>query len=319
MSSLIKDRTKEYLATVDSLLNSRSGTDPTAGPRRRTPTPHQQHSAFMQRARAISLDLERVCGQLERLTKLARGPHALFDDHRAAEATELAGMIETGLVRLNEAIGQLASTRGEAPEDHSKSVVVSLQSRLRLVSVSLQQVLRERAQVEQEQRQRREQFSAPIPPLPQNLSLRPNGPAQHPQAARPTYAQAADEHTGLLHGPAAQKGYTAIDMPQTFQQLSLMESQDTSYLESRSTALRGIESSINEIGHIFTQLSRMIAEQGEQVQRIDANIEDVHVNVHRGHQELVKYMQYVMSNRWLMVKIFAVLVVFLVFFNVFLL
>jgi syntaxin 5 len=46
--------------------------------------------------------------------------------------------------------------------------------------------------------------------------------------------------------------------------------------------VQGIEKSINVIGHIFQQLNHMIAEQGETVQRIDANIEDMGFKIERG-------------------------------------
>lgn len=94
---------------------------------------------------------------------------------------------------------------------------------------------------------------------------------------------------------------------------------DTAYLESRNAALQGIEATVNELGTIYRQLATMIAEQGEQVQRIDMNIESMHLNVERGQTELVKYLKSVSSNRWLMIKIFAVLVIFILFFSIFLL
>jgi syntaxin 5 len=115
-------------------------------------------------------------------------------------------------------------------------------------------------------------------------------------------------------------GHVAIEMPtQSLQQLSLMTSaSDTAYLESRSVALQGVESAINELGVIYQQLATMIAEQGEVVQRIDMNIEDMHMNIERGQSELMKYLHNVSSNRWLMIKIFAVLIIFVMFFSVFL-
>jgi syntaxin 5 len=107
---------------------------------------------------------------------------------------------------------------------------------------------------------------------------------------------------------------------QSLQQLSLMTSApDTSYLESRGAALQGIESTINELGTIYRQLATMIAEQGEVVQRIDMNVEDMHMNIERGQGELLKYLRNVSSNRWLMIKIFAILIIFVIFFSTFLL
>lgn len=52
--------------------------------------------------------------------------------------------------------------------------------------------------------------------------------------------------------------------------------------------------------------------------RIDSNIEDTEINVEAAHAEILKYFQSVTNNRWLMIKIFAVLIFFFIFFVVFL-
>jgi syntaxin 5 len=47
------------------------------------------------------------------------------------------------------------------------------------------------------------------------------------------------------------------------------------YIQSRSTAIESIESTIAELGQIFTQLAGMVAEQANTVQRIDADTTDI--------------------------------------------
>jgi len=48
--------------------------------------------------------------------------------------------------------------------------------------------------------------------------------------------------------------------------------------------------------------------------RIDANVDDAHLSIEAAHTELVKYFQSVTSNRWLMIKIFGVLIFFFIIF-----
>lgn len=67
---------------------------------------------------------------------------------------------------------------------------------------------------------------------------------------------------------------------------------------------------------MFNQLATMIKEQEEQITRIDSNVDDVDMNVSMAHTELLKYFQSVTSNRWLMFKVFGVLIVFFIFFIV---
>jgi syntaxin 5 len=58
----------------------------------------------------------------------------------------------------------------------------------------------------------------------------------------------------------------------------------------------------------------VLAGQRETVQRIDENIQDVELNVEGAHTQLLKYYSGLQSNRWLMIKIFAVLIFFFLLF-----
>lgn len=51
--------------------------------------------------------------------------------------------------------------------------------------------------------------------------------------------------------------------------------------------------------------------------RIDSNVDDATVNIESAHSEILKYFQSVSSSRWLMIKIFAVLIIFFIIFVVF--
>jgi syntaxin 5 len=58
-----------------------------------------------------------------------------------------------------------------------------------------------------------------------------------------------------------------------FTQFSADDQDD--FIQSRSTAIESIESTISELGQIFSQLAGMVAEQRETVQRIDADTTDI--------------------------------------------
>lgn len=81
------------------------------------------------------------------------------------------------------------------------------------------------------------------------------------------------------------------------------------YIQERGQAIEAIEKTINELGSIFGQLAGMVQEQGEMLQRIDANTEDVVDNVQGAQRELLKYWSRVQGNRWLVAKMFGVLMV----------
>jgi syntaxin 5 len=59
----------------------------------------------------------------------------------------------------------------------------------------------------------------------------------------------------------------------SFVEISAHDQDD--FIQSRSTAIESIESTISELGQIFSQLAGMVAEQRETVQRIDADTTDI--------------------------------------------
>jgi syntaxin 5 len=100
-------------------------------------------------------------------------------------------------------------------------------------------------------------------------------------------------------------------------QVAIYQDQDQNYATSRADAMQNVERTITELGGIFQQLATMVNEQGEMAIRIDENVEDVVANVDQAQGELLKYLNYISNNRWLAMKVFGVLMAFLMFFIVF--
>ncbi|CAL5225263.1 g8057 [Coccomyxa viridis] len=95
------------------------------------------------------------------------------------------------------------------------------------------------------------------------------------------------------------------------QQEQQMVVRQDAYLTSRASAMQNVESTIHELGGIFQQLAHMVQEQGELTIRIDENIDDTLANVDSAQAQLLKYMNSISSNRWLVMKVFGVLLFFL--------
>jgi len=99
-------------------------------------------------------------------------------------------------------------------------------------------------------------------------------------------------------------------------QMAIYDDSDN-YVQQRAETMQNIESTIVELGGIFQQLAHMVKEQEEIVERIDTNVADAELNIEAAHSEILKYFQSVSKNRWLMIKIFGVLIFFFLFFVVF--
>ena len=114
--------------------------------------------------------------------------------------------------------------------------------------------------------------------------------------------------------------HVSIDFSNQQQQQSLILEQepllgDSKTIRARNTALGTIESTINELGSIYQQLAHLVAEQGETVQRIDFNIEDMSVNVLGAQNQLARYLRRVNSNRFLIAKVFLAFILCIIIFK----
>ena len=106
-------------------------------------------------------------------------------------------------------------------------------------------------------------------------------------------------------------------MEETTALMQVQRSGDLGYLESRANAMQNIESTIVDLGGIFQQLAHIIKEQEEVMLHIEDNVDNAALNIEGGHSEILKYFQKVSENRWLMVKVFGVLIFFFIFFVIF--
>lgn len=325
-----RDRTLEFQSACKSLQGrQQNGVQPS----KPALSALRQRSDFTVMAKRIGKDLSNTFAKLEKLTILAKRK-SLFDD-KAIEIEELTYIIKQDINSLNKQIAQLqdlvrsrGAPGGRHIQTHSNTIVVSLQSKLASMSNDFKSVLEVRTENLKQQRSRREQFSQPPASssalMANNFRSRKKG-AQEPHAAREprndyqgyTTANYKDGSV-LMQEESRSRGDVAIDMdsPSNPLQLQLIDEQD-SYIQSRADTMQNIESTIVELGSIFQQLAHMVKEQEETIQRIDANVEDTQLNVEAAHTEILKYFQSVSSNRWLMIKIFLVLVVFFIIFVVF--
>lgn len=225
----------------------------------------------------------------------------LFDD-RPVEINELTFVIKQDLSSLNQQIGALQTTtkqqhpRADQEGEHNKNVVYLLQGKLTDVSVNFKDVLEARTKNIQASRSRTENFISSV--------------SQHTQ---PSMQQSASPLYGTPNRASPAPGNDTLTLnPMGDQQLMLMEEAQPSntYVQQRGEAIEAIEKTIGELGSIFGQLATMVSEQSEMIQRIDANTEDVVDNVEGAQKELLKYWSRVSGNRWLIAKMFGVLMIF---------
>lgn len=185
-----------------------------------------------------------------------------------------------------------------------------LQGKLADVGANFKEVLEVRTKNIQASRSRTENFVSSVSSKSQSAldSQRTDSPLYNTSGRRTPQPGGQSDLLTLEPSNPSPLGQPNI---QSDQQLLVMEEAQSSnsYIQARGEAIDAIERTIGELGGIFGQLAQMVSEQSEMINTIDANTEDVVDNVQGAQRELMKYWTRVSSNRWLIAKMFGVLMV----------
>lgn len=331
MAVSIQDRTDEFRAIL-AQAQRRQAQSKTGAQRQSLLTaqekaqahvsPQRQRSEFARNAAEVARGVASTMQKLERLSQLARRK-TLFDDRPVEfdeltfvikqDMTALSGQVQN-LQQMNSKLHPKAKPGVDQEGEHNSNVVLLLKDKLQNVGTNFKDVLEVRTKNMQASRSRTEQF---LSTAQSSSSLDPSR-TDSPLYQTPSRGRSPG---GFKNTNAAQQDLLSLDPsgssaltrggPQSGAQLLLMEEAQpqNAYIQQRGQAIESIESTIQELGGIFSQLAQMVSEQGEQIQRIDANTEDVVDNVEGAQRELMKYWSRVQGNRWLVAKMFGVLMI----------
>uniref|UniRef100_A0A6N2N856 t-SNARE coiled-coil homology domain-containing protein n=1 Tax=Salix viminalis TaxID=40686 RepID=A0A6N2N856_SALVM len=323
-----RDRTQEFLSVADRLKKSLSSANNVASSSGGSSTKADAtrsavaiHSEFNKRASKIGLGIHQTSQKLAKLAKLAKRT-SVFDDP-TLEIQELTAVIKQDITVLNSAVVDLqllCSSQNESGNissdttTHSTTVVDNLKNRLMTATKEFKEVLTMRTENLKVHENRRQLFSSTASkdssnPFVRQRPLASRTAANASQAPPPPWANGSVSSSQI---PSKQSDVESQPLLQQ-QQQQMVPLQD-SYMQSRAEALHNVESTIHELGNIFTQLATMVSQQGELAIRIDENMDETLSNVEGAQGQLVRYLNSISSNRWLMMKIFLVLIVFLMFF-----
>jgi syntaxin 5 len=104
---------------------------------------------------------------------------------------------------------------------------------------------------------------------------------------------------------------------ESFSQRQLQLIPDQNYLQDRANAMNQVESNIAELGTIFQKLAVMVTEHREIVQRIEDNVEEASSNVELSMAALTDTLTNLRTNRALFLKVFGIIVTFIILFITF--
>ncbi|XP_043698324.1 syntaxin-32-like isoform X2 [Telopea speciosissima] len=329
--SSYRDRTQEFITVVESLkrsFSSASNGQSSSSKSEVLRSVASIQSEFKKRASKIGYGIHQTSQKLSKLTKLAKRT-SVFDDP-TLEIQELTAVIKQDITALNSAVVDLQlvcnsrNENGNISADttsHSTTVVDDLKNRLMSTTKEFKEVLTMRTENMKVHENRRQLFSSTASRDSTNPFVRQRPLASKPGASTsttppPPWANGSASSSQLFPRRSTDGDTQPLLQQQQHQQQQhqqLVPLQD-GYMQSRAEALQNVESTIHELSNIFTQLATMVSQQGELAIRIDENMDDTLANVEGAQGQLLKYLNSISSNRWLMIKIFFVLVVFLMIF-----
>ena len=133
-------------------------------------------------------------------------------------------------------------------------------------------------------------------------------------------------HRGYHQGGGGYSGYdtttaaplTPLDIQRMEEESGLqMQLVQTDYLQQRADAMSTVETQMVELGTIFNKLAVMVSEHGEMVQRVDDNVQDAELNINMSMNVLTDTLESLRTNRMLALRVFSVLVAFIIAFIIF--
>lgn len=323
-----RDRTCEFQSVAERLRKTVSSQN---GPSSSSKADEQRsavalQSEFNRRASKIGLGIHHTSQKLAKLAKLAKRT-SVFDDP-TMEIQELTAVIKQDITALNSAVVDLqlvSNSRNDGissdTTSHSTTVVDDLKNRLMSATKEFKEVLTMRTENLKVHESRRQLFSSTaskdsVNPFVRQRPLATRSAAASTSSSPPPWSNGSPSSSQLF--PRKQDGESQPLLQQQQhhqqqQQQQMVPLQD-SYMQSRAEALQNVESTIHELGNIFNQLATLVSQQGEIAIRIDENMDDTMANVEGAQGALLKYLNSISSNRWLMIKIFFVLIFFLMIF-----
>lgn len=266
-----------------------------------SPLPKQnQKSHFSLTAQQISKEICATHEKLEKLAKLASST-SLFDDP-VLDIQELIYIVKKDIANLNKKLESAKSLskleKNKQTLEHTDKVVMNLSNKLAHTTREFKNVLSTRAENYQKQQEFRKQF------VGQSYSIEREKQKSMSTLYKPELEENNNNANGTNHSDSNH-------------QTSIMVDRKRFSHQSRLDAVQSIEETMVELNGIMQEISVMVSTQGEDLVRIDHNINETQKHVEKAQKELLTFLEGISSNRGLILKMLLILVVFIGIFFVF--
>eukprot|EP01088_Endostelium_zonatum_P002291 TRINITY_DN1280_c0_g1_i1.p1 TRINITY_DN1280_c0_g1~~TRINITY_DN1280_c0_g1_i1.p1 ORF type:complete len:335 (-),score=103.61 TRINITY_DN1280_c0_g1_i1:14-1018(-) len=299
----------------------------------------KQQTKFMEAACSISRQLALTLDKLGNLAREAKSTN-LFDAEEKGRRIqsllhEVNQEIET-MKQRTQILEQLKSneksySKSKHGTAHAQAVVSGIQQRLQQATTKYMSVLETRMSAVKHQSEKRERFPLLSEPSKKksisdlqakfNTSLTPFGNSSSTPSSSSTSSIFSTPALNFEPGTYVSKideGYSL----EGGQNLAVMQgtvNMEEDFMRAREENLQEIARGMQQLQELFRRITTMVASQQESLDVLDMNVREVEVNTSKAYENLVAAMESVRGNRGLVLKIFGVLIVFvIVFFLLFL-
>ncbi|KAL0216010.1 hypothetical protein P9112_008194 [Eukaryota sp. TZLM1-RC] len=279
MSSAFRERTREFFNIVSS-QNEQLAALPTS----QKPTPQSQFASL---ASVIAGNLTKISGQLDQMTQLVKSQGTIGDSSLTVDVQRLSHSIRQNMSVVGEQMKQLGTVNTSSlsqEEQHKKGVISQLNKQFRTTSQLYKTTLESQSQTLQRQNARRDRFQSSR----SRVQLPPTAFEEIPE----TQSESRD---------------------QSQQQSQMMEQSNT--MADRRQAVQSIETHLTELAQLFSTFNSMVAEQGDAIIHIERNVDDAFADVQGAQRHIERIWERTKNDRALLLKIFGLIMIFVVVFG----
>jgi len=332
------DRTKLFFSIAEAQCSA-LGLRPAAQPR-------PEKTPFGRAAAGLWLAMQAMEARVDRIGRLV-SKSSLFDDPAAeiAEAISLVRQ-EMGSIGAHLEALAGSPRPGRQFHPHSEAVLAWLQGRLNSATAAFKAAVKQREAMLTAKEERTAKLSAisatasPFPrpaasPFPALAPSTPASGARLPKQSqlvrnrrtgqgpvppecsaltREAYSSppAKMEHTIDMSALGNGSPHSLCGSPDELTTPQALDRTQRQIWTPRPEKLRAqevskMQSTLSEVTKLFDQFGSIVAQQGEMIERIDANADVTLGNVDEAHTQILKYRSYISGNRGLIIKTFVVL------------
>jgi len=280
----VVDRTAEFRSILQEL--ARKGEAPAVELHEHVA--NKEQSMLNTDAAELGKEIHQSSMKVQDLRKMAKKKD-IFND-KTHDIQVLTLDIKEDIQSLNSKIELLehkviGNGSNRASQAHAANMINTLKTRLLEVTKDFKDALEDRSKTMESQDKRRRMYSS------------------KPDSSSNPFAKGR-RHTGSSNPDDPESGGGAQEVSQM-------------YNNSRAEAVQSVQRTIGELAQMFSKMAVLVTAQEEMIQRIDHDVDDASDNMNAAQETLMKYFAHISSNRTLIIKVFAILVVFIVFFAIF--